>query len=78
MALRNLRRNLHMFLDILEPKIGNKNASLDKTVLVILSQIFERVAQFGLKCTLQKKVAKVKLLLYSGVSSQYIMDLLKL
>ena len=30
-----------MFLDILEPAIENKNASLDKTVLVMWSQIFE-------------------------------------
>ena len=48
-----------MFLDIIEPKIENKKASLDKTVLVMWSQIFERVAQFGLKCTL-KKVCKSK------------------
>ena len=55
-ALRNLMGNLHMLLDILELKVGNKNLSLDKTVLLIWSQIFDKDAKFGLECTLKKKL----------------------
>ena len=29
-----LTRNLHMFQDILEPKVGNKNSSLEKNVYI--------------------------------------------
>ena len=37
--LRRLRRNLHLFLDNIEPKTENKNKSLVKTVLKIWSLI---------------------------------------
>ena len=39
-----LSRNLHMFQDILEPKVENKNLSLEKTVKMIWSQILEKMA----------------------------------
>ena len=39
-----LTRNLHMFQDILEPKVENKNLSLEKTVLIIWSQILGKMA----------------------------------
>ena len=37
-------RNLHMFLDILKLRIENKNKSLGKTVLIMLSQICRQMA----------------------------------
>ena len=33
-----------MFQEILEPKVGNKNSSLDKTVKIIWSQIIQKRA----------------------------------
>ena len=33
-----------MFQDILEPKVGNKNSSLEKTVKIIWSQILQKMA----------------------------------
>ena len=39
-----LTHNLHMFQEILEPKVGNKNSSLEKTVKIIWSQILQKMA----------------------------------
>ena len=39
-----LTRNLHMFQDILEPKVEKKNLSLEKTVKIIRPQIFGKIA----------------------------------
>ena len=39
-----LTRNLHMFQDILEPKVENKNFSFEKTVEIIWSQILQKMA----------------------------------
>ena len=39
LPLRNLWHHLHMFLNILELKIENKNVNLGKTVLIMWSQI---------------------------------------
>ena len=42
-----LTRNLHMFQDILEPKVGNKNSSLEEKIMFLthnlhmLQDIFE-------------------------------------
>ena len=37
-----LKRNLLMFQDNLEPKVGNKNSNLEKTVKIIWSQILQK------------------------------------
>ena len=39
-----LTRNLHMFQDIFELKVENKNLSLDKIVKIICSQILQKMA----------------------------------
>ena len=39
-----LTRNLHMFQEIFELKVENKNLSLDKTVQIICSQILQKMA----------------------------------
>ena len=39
-----LTRNLHMFQDIFELKVENKNLSLDKIVKIIRSQILQKTA----------------------------------
>ena len=44
LAFFNLWRNLHMFLDIIEPSAENKNSSLEKTVLLIGAQICGKIA----------------------------------
>ena len=44
LAFYNLLHNLHMFLNILEPKIENKNLIQRKTVLKMLYQICEILA----------------------------------
>ena len=53
--LRTLWHNLHMFLDILEFSVGNKQKNcVGKTVLRILSQIWERMAYVSTKLLLEK------------------------
>ena len=58
MALRNLKRNLHMFLEILEPKVKNQKKSLEKTVLIEWSQICNKINKFVHKISLKKKVCR--------------------
>ena len=48
-----LTRNLHIFQDIFELKVENKNFSLDKTVLIIWYQILQKIA-----LTLPHKIVK--------------------
>ena len=59
-ALRNLRRDLHMFLDNIKLRIENNNLNLVKTVLQLWSQIGQKVANFVYKVTLKKKFKKQK------------------
>ena len=42
-ALCNLQRNLHLFLENIEPRTENKNLSLGKTVLKMWSLIGEKM-----------------------------------
>ena len=42
-ALRNLGRNLHLFLENIEPRTENKNCNLGKTVLKIWSLIGQNI-----------------------------------
>ena len=40
LAFPNLRRNLHIFLDIPELRVENKKNNLEKTVVIMWYQIF--------------------------------------
>ena len=49
MGLRNSTLDLRLFLDILELKKQNKKESLEKTVLIIWSQILKRWLNLSIK-----------------------------
>ena len=52
--LRNLRSDLHMFLDNIELRIENKNLSLGKSVLHFWSQICGKMAEWVHKMVKKK------------------------
>ena len=53
-----LTRNLHVFQDIMEPKVENKNLILEKTVRIIWSQILEKMALKWPRKIIKKKYLK--------------------
>ena len=62
MALHNLRRQMHMFLDILELRVENNKKYLEKkTVLVMGTQTCGKIASIVRKVTLKKKFEKLGL-----------------
>ena len=49
-----------MFLDTMEPSTENKNSSLEKTVLIIWTQICGKIAEIVHKMTLKKIIVKFR------------------
>ena len=49
-----------MFLDIMEPKAENYNSSLEKTLLILWSQISDKIAKKKVhKMTKEKNICKI-------------------
>ena len=53
-----LTRNLHMFQDNLEPKVENKNLSLEKTGKPVWSQILRKMALTWPHKIIKKNISK--------------------
>ena len=60
LELHNLRRQIHMFLDILEFRIKNKKNYLEKTVLVMWSQTCGKMPKIVRKLSLKIIICKIR------------------